>query len=103
MFNGFFISLYSLLAQSFTKFPKKTPTKNLEKNLNLNYRGDEIINAVLIVVFLIYFITKYRKRQSKISIANKLLKDIDKKAKKYGNGAEGVECAICMEIYTSDS
>ena len=105
VFNGFFISLYSLLAAGFMKFPqkKKARTKNLEKNLNLNYRGDEIINALLIIVFLIYFITIYRKRQSKISIANKLLKDIDKKAKKYGNGPEGVECAICMEIYTSDS
>jgi len=28
---------------------------------------------------------KYRKRQSKISIANKLLKDLNKKSKKYSN------------------
>jgi len=88
--NGFVISLYSLLAEAFITYPNKAPKAdksvlNLEKNLNINYRGDEIVNAVLILIFIVFFLNKLRKRQSKISIANKLLKKLDKKAKKFGD------------------
>jgi uncharacterized membrane protein len=81
--NGFIVFLYSLLADTFINYPKGIKTTHLEKILNFNYRGDEIVNAVLISMFLCFFVNEFRKKQSKITLANKLLKKLEKKSKKY--------------------
>ena len=99
----FIIVLYNQITEVCFTFPKHKPVTQTEKVLNFNFRGDQIVNGVLILILVLMYCARWNRKYKKVSMAKSILNKVNKKSRKWAQEEQGVECAICMEVYTYDS